>query len=224
MKKEIKGVLFDLDGTLIDTVGDITYSFNALLKDLNIKQIDKEETKKYVGRGLANAIRALLKDKNYNYEESEFDSLLKVITETYATHPYESSSVYSGNIEFVQKCLDNNVKVGVLSNKDDNLTKIIINYFFPDTPFTMIQGYSKEFLAKPDPNQLIRFSKLCNCDVSEVLLIGDSDVDWQTAVNGKSQKAILTWGFKTKEQLIELGCEPLYDTITELEKELFKWN
>lgn len=223
MKKRVEGVLFDLDGTLVNTIPDIATAINAALASEQLSPLDIEQVKSVVGRGLRNALRDALSLRDRTVSDGWLDELLDILMDTYAMHPMDDSRPYEGIPEFLQRLTDDSIAVGVLSNKADSLVQVIVKGLFPEIPFVMVEGMRSDKPRKPDPQGIREFARSLGMPVSQILYVGDSEVDWQTVRNlPEVQAGIVTWGFRSKEKLQASGVYPLLDTIGELEERIWR--
>ncbi|MFA5468447.1 MAG: HAD family hydrolase [Sphaerochaetaceae bacterium] len=218
-----KGVLFDLDGTLIDTIGDITYAINSALVLTGADPITPQVCQQFVGRGLKNALRLALESSGKAVEEPQLNHLVELVIETYAVSPYDHSHPYPGIEALLTDLHKAGISLGVLSNKTDSLVQPIIRGLLGHHPFIFIRGAAKEYTSKPSPEGVYAFGEQLGCSVNQLLLVGDSEVDYYTAEAAKMRSAIVTWGFRTRETLLAAGCSSLYDTVGELRKGVFPW-
>jgi phosphoglycolate phosphatase len=217
-KLTIKALLFDLDGTLVDTIGDILHAMNSALSHAGISPIDSRTCMRFVGRGLHNALRGALADSGRDIGPAALKELDQVLLDTYRSHPYERSLSYPGVERLLQNSIASGLTTGVLSNKEDSLVKVIVEKKFPDIPFAFVQGACEGIPLKPDPAAALSFARALELEPSQVLFIGDSEVDAQTAIAAGMPYVLVTWGFRPRAELAASGYHPLYDTVAELEE------
>ena len=207
-----KAVLFDLDGTILDTVGDINAALN---KTLGTNFTDKQ-CMNFVGNGLKNAIKNAAESanlKNINLNEA-FTELV----ENYKMCPVKYTKPYPGVQEFLDRLEEKNISIGVFSNKEQILAQTIVHTCFPHTRFNMIVGMHGGYEPKPSGQAVLAFCEKAGCTVKDLLYVGDSEVDYKTAQNAGSEVRILTWGMRTPEQLLASGVpkEVLINSILEI--------
>lgn len=223
MEKLVRGVLFDLDGTLVDTIPDIATAINSALAEENLAPLEVGQVQAVVGRGLRNALKGALAFRGREVSDGRLDELLEKLMETYEAHPADHSVPYDGIEDFLIRLADDGIAIGVLSNKADSLIQVIVRQLFPEVPFSMIEGMRSDTPRKPDPQGIHGFSRKTGVPVSRILYVGDSEVDWQTACNvPEVQVAIVTWGFRSKESLVASGVSAPLDTIGELEEKVWR--
>jgi len=213
-----KAVLFDLDGTLADTIEDITFAINAALKSEQIEPISIQEGKSFVGRGLRNALYQAAISRGGSISDTQLDSMMQVLSHTYAQYPIQFATPYEGAVECLEFCLANNMIVGVLSNKEHSLVVTIVDHLFPHIDFSRVQGASESYPLKPDPTTVTSFLTDHGLDRSELLFVGDSEVDGMTSLNAQVRGALVSWGFRDKKVLEDSNFSPIYDTFEELRK------
>ncbi len=213
-----KAILFDLDGTIANTIGDITYAMNAALSHYNFPIISDEEGKSCVGRGLKNALLRATSLRELTVSEEQLDTMLQILMDTYASNPTQFATEYEGASEFLAECVKSHIIVGVLSNKEDKLVQVIVNKLFPHIPFSFVLGAHSDYPLKPDPTSIKAFMNEFGILPHELLFVGDSEVDGITALNAQVRCALVSWGFRGKETLISSGFTNIYDTFKELKK------
>ncbi len=195
----LKAVLFDLDGTILDTVGDINAALN---KTLGTYFTDKQ-CMKFVGNGLKNAIKNAV--ESANLKNVDLDEAFTELVENYKMCPVKHTKPYPDVQEFLDKLQQKNIAIGVFSNKEQVLAQTIIHTCFPHTNFTMIVGMHGGYEPKPSGQAVLAFCKKAGCTVNDLLYVGDSEVDYKTALSAGAKVRILTWGMRTREQLLASG-------------------
>jgi phosphoglycolate phosphatase len=207
----IKAVLFDLDGTLLYTLEDIKASVNVPLENRGLKPISVEECREIVGHGLRDAVETSFSRREYKADKEEVDQALLELQIYYRENPTKYCKPYDNINEFLLKL---NIPFGLLSNKDDKIVKQIVPEVFEGISFDYVCG-AKNGILKPNKLRIIEFCEEFNLDSSEVLYVGDSEVDYRTAINANAQVALVTWGYRDKEELEKFGV-PMADTIDQL--------
>jgi phosphoglycolate phosphatase len=210
---KFKGIIFDLDGTLVNSLEDISDAMNTVLTGLNYPTHTYDAYQYFIGSGLRNTVSMALPALNKTEDQIEacFQSMVKGYSETCTvkTKPYE------GIPELLKQLSSANIKIAVFSNKADKLTKKIIAEIFPDY-FNTAVGLSTEALKKPNPFEAIEISKKWNLSPEEIIFIGDSDIDMQTAVNANMFPVGVSWGYRTEEELKNSGAKVVINTPLEL--------
>ena len=199
-----KGIIFDLDGTLVNSLEDISDAMNTVLTGLNYPTHTYDTYQYFIGSGLRNLVSKALPASNNSDEQIEicFDCMINEYREvcTIKTKPYE------GIITLLDNLVSRNIKLAVFSNKADELTKKIAAEIFPNY-FDAAVGLSTEELKKPNPFEALEISKSWNLKPEEILFVGDSDIDMQTAINANMFPVGVSWGYRTEEELITSGAK-----------------
>ena len=208
-----KGVIFDLDGTLVNSIEDIKNSLNRVLKQNGFKEKSLEDYTNNIGQGLYQ----LTIDSLDNKESKEVvDKVYAGLLKDYASNYLIDTKAYDGMLDLLNELVNKNILIGVNSNKKDEFTKDIVNTLFKDIPFILILGDRENINKKPDPysaNEIIDCMKLAK---SEVVYIGDTDHDMQTAINAEIDSIGVTWGYRSKEVLKSSGAKYTVDSVEEL--------
>ncbi|MHB8109892.1 MAG: HAD family hydrolase [Syntrophorhabdaceae bacterium] len=199
-----KGVIFDLDGTLVNSLADIADSMNAVLKTHGFPEHAKEDYKGFVGRGMTRLVISTLPENERNEVQIAKcrDALLIEYGRNYlnTTRPYDEVPELLGELaRWV-------IKTAVFSNKVDHLTKKIMAELFTGHQFAVVLGSSPDVPEKPDPKGVLAISRELGIEPQDLIYVGDSDVDMQTAVKAGMYGAGALWGFRTKEELIANGA------------------
>jgi phosphoglycolate phosphatase len=210
---KFKGIIFDLDGTLVNSLEDISDAMNTVLTDLNYPTHSYDTYQYFIGSGLRNLVSKALPASNNSDEQIEicFDCMINEYREvcTIKTKPYE------GIFELLDNLKSQNVKLAVFSNKADELTKKIAAEIFPNY-FDAAVGLSTEALKKPNPFEAIEISKKWNLKPEEILFVGDSDIDMQTALNASMFPVGVSWGYRTEEELKNSGAKIVINNSEDL--------
>lgn len=203
-----KVILFDLDGTLADTITDIANAVNITLKNHGYPTHPVESYKLMVGNGFAMLMqRALPQDLEIGKET--FECLVSEATEYYQSIALDTTAPFQGVTQTLEALVVRGIRLGVLSNKPDQLTKMIVNALFPNVPFVAIEGDLPNKPKKPDPSRALEILESIDVDPEEAFFVGDSGVDMDTARNGKMVPCGATWGYRSVEELRAHGARIL---------------
>ena len=199
-----KGIIFDLDGTLVNSLEDIADSMNKVLQDLNYPTHSYDVFQYFIGSGLRNTVSKALPESN-NTEE-QIDICLESMVKGYSQNCTLKTKPYDGIINLLGNLALRNINLAIFSNKADELTKRISAEIFPDY-FNTAVGLSVESLKKPNPSEALAICKNWNLKPEEVIFVGDSDIDMRTAVNANMFPVGVTWGYRTEEELLASGAK-----------------
>lgn len=218
----LKCIVFDLDGTLIDTIKDLAVATNIALKKNGCNEHDVNAYYDFVGSGIKTLCeRALNKLGKYNDELLE--KVFKDFKEYYDVNFNVYTKPYEGIVELVKFLKSSNYVVGVFSNKVEHLAKIVVELNFGSGLFDFVLGESPKYNKKPDATQLLDLLKDKSIDVSECLYIGDSDVDMMTAKNANITAVAVTWGFRSKEILSSYNPKFIVDIPKQINDIVLNW-
>ncbi|MBQ8321384.1 MAG: HAD family hydrolase [Clostridia bacterium] len=200
----IKCCIFDLDGTLLNTLDTITYYVNVTLKNHNIEPITLDECKSFVGSGARNLIRRALASRGIS-DESLTDAYLGEYKSYYDSDPYYLTEPYPKIYELLDALKARGIRLAVLSNKQQTATSLAVEHFFGDR-FDAVLGDGGDMPLKPEPDSAFYIMQKLGVTPSECAYIGDSDVDALTGINaGASLNISVLWGFRTEEELTRAG-------------------
>lgn len=206
-KNNIKCAVFDLDGTLLNTVKTINYYLNYALSLHGLSLISEEDTMSFVGNGAVKLVERTLNRVGGDF--SLFDSLYKTYNDAYNSDPYYLTGPYEGIVNLLSELKNRGIRLGVLSNKPDFAVKAAVDHFFPDT-FDVVYGARDDVALKPAPDGIYEILKDLGLSAEEIIYVGDSEVDVLTAKNAGIENGIFfTFGFRTRETLISAGAENL---------------
>lgn len=211
----IKACIFDLDGTLTNTLDSLVYSTNETLKEMKLPQISEEQCRLFVGNGARVLIeKALGSSGSENLDRIEeamqiygriFDANC-----TYHVVPYE------GITEMLESMKNRGLKLAVLSNKPHKQAVHVVETIFGKETFQWIQGQIDTVPRKPDPTAVLQIAEKLGATPEETLYIGDSEVDVATGKNAQMHTIGVTWGFRGKEVLEDAGAELIVDSPEEI--------
>lgn len=211
-----KAIIFDLDGTLLNTIDDIANSVNSVLEKSGFPVYGTEEIKYFVGTGFYNLIRLALPEKDR--DEDTIKKLVEMLREEYGTRWNQFTRPYEGIPELLDELTKRDIKKAVLSNKADNFTKIIIDQLLPGWHFEAVFGERPDVPKKPDPTAALEIADMLNIPLNEIILLGDSSYDMQTAVSAGMFAAGALWGFRKADELKSAGADTLIEKPLDLLK------
>lgn len=191
------GILFDLDGTLLDTLGDLHTAVNYALQQDGYPTRTLKEIRSYLGNGMRNLIKNALPAGTV---EEEVDRVLGIYRPYYDSHNEILTRPYEGILQALET-VKQTYPVGVVSNKQDSAVKPLCKTFFGDEIFAL--GEQPDCPRKPAPDMLVRAMQAL--DVDTCVYVGDSEVDLQVAKNAALPCLLVTWGFRDKEELQAAG-------------------
>ena len=202
----IKACIFDLDGTLLDTLSTITYFVNRSLLRSGLAPIGKEECKSIVGDGARVLLRRAYALRGVT-DADAVEEYLKEYLADYDSDPHRLTTPYDGIAEAVGRLMDAGIKVAVLSNKQDSATLSAVRHFFGDA-FTLVRGGRDGVPLKPAPDAAYAMLNALGVSAEEAAYVGDSEVDVKTAAAfGAGLPVAVLWGFRTERQLREAGAK-----------------
>ena len=211
-----QAVIFDLDGTLLDTIADLAKAGNYALVEMGLPIHNVDKYKQMVGYGKKKMIDNLLPDcckSGAKVADKLFDSY-------YNHHMLDNTKEYLGISDVLKGLKAKKIKLGVLTNKPHNFAIKMVEHYFPGL-FDMVLGMDKNSIVKPDPGILLNMIEDFKLDNSEVLYVGDSDVDILTGKNALVDTLSVSWGFRDKTQLKEMNPTYLIDEVKQLTDIIF---
>lgn len=209
-----KAVIFDLDGTLLNTLDDLADSTNYALSRFGYPTRTIEEVLQFVGNGVAKLIeRAIPEGKN----NPNFEKCLAIFKENYAQNMYNKTAPYNGIIEMLSNLKSKGIKIAVVSNKFDLAVKELCKKYFEGfIDFAAGENEAQGIKKKPAPDTVISVLNEFNFAPEDAVYVGDSDVDIMTAKNSKMPCISVTWGFRDEKFLLENGATILINAPSEI--------
>lgn len=214
MSQKFRAVLFDLDGTLADTLADLANAVNFALTKVGCPTHPQERFRYLVGDGARNLCqRALPADR-----QDLVDELLRLMRDHYDAHCFDETRLYPGIPELVTELHRRGYRLAVLSNKPDVFTKRMIAHYFQPMPFDAVHGQQPGQPIKPDPTVALQIAGEFNIPASEWLYLGDTNTDMRTATNAGMYPVGVLWGFREKDELLATGAKQIIAAPGELLK------
>lgn len=206
----IKACIFDLDGTLTDTLESLHYSVNLTLKEMGLSSITKEQCRSFVGNGarylIDKAIRAAGNENGDRIEEG-----MEIYRRIFDANCMYQVVPYDGILEMLDTLKEKGIKLAVLSNKPHQQTQKVVKTVFGDELFDIAQGQQDSIARKPSPDGVLHILDEFGVSPDECLYVGDSEVDVKTGMNAGATTIAVTWGFRSKEVLLDAGALHLID-------------
>ncbi|MGE4273517.1 MAG: GNAT family N-acetyltransferase [Desulfitobacterium sp.] len=210
----IKGIIFDLDGTLVDSLVDLADSMNRVLVNKSYPTHSLSKYQYFIGNGIRNLVREALPEAAQ--DEVEITQCFEAMMEDYTQHCLDKTRPYPGIVELLEQVNHKEIKCAVLSNKVDDLTKKIVRELFPKQRFEEVIGTRFDIPRKPNPEGALLISDSLQIPTSELLFVGDTGVDMKVAQNAQIRSVGVTWGYRTREELVEHGAQHLISDPSEL--------
>jgi phosphoglycolate phosphatase len=208
------GVIFDLDGTLLNTLDDLANSMNYVLQKHGFSVYATERYRYFVGEGMEKLVIHTLPPEHQDEEMVKL--CLSELIREYNRRWHDATRPYEGVGELIDKLESMGIKMSVLSNKPDRFTKITVERYFGLKRFDFVIGIREGIPKKPDPFGALEISRLSNIPPSAYLYLGDSGIDMKTA-NAAGMYAVgATWGFRGADELLVNGAKALINSPLEL--------
>ncbi|MCQ2411945.1 MAG: HAD family hydrolase [Sphaerochaetaceae bacterium] len=198
-----KAVLFDLDGTILDTSNDIGLALGTALGTT----FTYEQVNRFIGHGLRNAVINAMKELGFETSDEAVDAAKKRLDVAYRQVPVRYTKPYPGVHDLLRRLQSKGIALGVYSNKDQDLVETVLSICFPDIDFCFEAGWHGKYEPKPSAQAVHAFCDQLGLTMTDILYVGDSDVDYRTARNANADYRILTWGSRSKEMLLATGVD-----------------
>lgn len=211
----MKACIFDLDGTLTDTLESLVYSVNESLREMGLSSISEEQCRTFVGNGARYLMESALKAAG-DTEASRIEEGMQVYGRIFGENCTYRVVPYDGIVLMLEKMKARGMKLAVLSNKPHKQTVNVVETVFGKDMFAYIQGQSDTMKRKPEPDGVYYILDKLGVAKDECLYVGDSEVDVQTGNNAGLKNISVTWGFRSRELLENAGAEYVIDRPEEL--------
>lgn len=201
MKTEL--LIFDLDGTVLDTLEDLYLATNYALSLFGLEKRTKEEVRAFVGNGIRRLVELSVPSGT---DEKTVDGVFSAFNEYYAVHCADNTRLYDGIADVIKKLKEQGVKTALVSNKADYAVKALCERYF-DELFDFAVGEREGIRRKPSPDSVNEALRVLNTEKENAVYIGDSEVDVKTAANANIECICVLWGFRSRETLALNGGE-----------------
>lgn len=211
-----EAVIFDLDGTLVDTLDDLTDSVNFALSSFGFPKRNREEVRSFVGNGVRKLVYLSVPEGT---DEETSEKCLGVFKEHYKNNSRNKTKPYDGIIELLEKLCESDVKTAVVTNKMQSAAKDIVEFFFGNK-ISLAVGQVDGVAQKPNPDGVLLVLEKLGIKKEKAVYVGDSEVDCITARNAGVDCIGVTWGFRSAETLKESGAGIIVDEPLQILQEI----
>ncbi|MBN1197571.1 MAG: HAD family hydrolase [Candidatus Aminicenantes bacterium] len=211
---EIHAAVFDLDGTLLDSLADIAAAANQSLQDAGFPHHPAGRYAYFVGNGMRAMVERILPASSRDC--ATVTTLLTNVRRHYMHKWRFHTRPYPGIAQLIAQLLGRHIQLAVLSNKPREFLEEQVQWFFPGNPFAVVVGADKETPLKPDPTALLSIMKTMGSKPKNTMMIGDTAVDMRTAHAAGTIAVGVLWGFRTKDELESAGADQLVSVPAEI--------
>lgn len=209
----IQAFIFDLDGTLLDTLDDLADAANTALQELGYPTHPVDAYRTFVGSGIEILFRQALP---YGASSETIHRAVALMENSYATNWKHKTRPYAGILPILHTLHYIGFPLAILSNKPHAFTKLMVEHFFPQEMFAMVEGAKAHIPRKPDPTSAFAIATTWNIDPRHIAFVGDSNVDMQTANAANMLSIGCAWGFRGAQELREASAAYIIDTPLQL--------
>lgn len=210
---QITSIIFDLDGTLLDTLKGLADTTNKVMQQHNFPTHSINEYKTYIGNGLVKLVERSVPE---NTPQDTVEQCCADFGEIYKESWRDGCCPYQGIDDMLAAIHDGGISLAVLSNKPHEFTKLFVAHFFPKIKFKAVYGQRPGYDKKPEPGVALEIAKIMSTMPENILFVGDSGVDIQTGKNANMQTAAVSWGFRPLEELEANNPDIIINHPTEL--------
>lgn len=200
-------VIFDLDGTLLNTLDDLAAAGNYVLANHGFPIHPVEAYKQFVGNGIRKLIERAVPQKVL--ENIDLESLFQEFMAYYSAHKMDKTMPYNGIIKLLEWLQNKGIKLAVASNKAHEAMEPLMQHYFPTIRFDVVLGHKPGANPKPSPDMVLEIMKKTRETNETTLYVGDSNVDMLTAANARLTKIGVLWGFRSRDELVDAGADYL---------------
>lgn len=211
--RKIKAVVFDLDGTLLNTILDIGAGANAALHRSGLREHTIPEYRRLVGHGIRTLFRLAVPNDT---PQAVYDEALAYYLSYYPEHCTDHTDYFDGINEMLQTLMAHGLRLGVLSNKTETTSRKIIAHFFPQIPFELVWGNNGTRPLKPQTDAGFTLCEALSLRPDEIAYVGDGDTDMEFASKMGFFALGVTWGYRDRDELIAAGADALADRAEQI--------
>ena len=212
---KFKAFIFDLDGTLADSVQDLMESVNFALSSQNFPTLSLEEAIKKIGNGIDKLVIDALPEKQRENKKIIARSL-ELMAQKYSQSWQNNTCLYPGIADLLDQLMINKIPMAILSNKPDPFLQEIVKFLMGKWEFMVIFGARSGMPLKPNPQSTLEVIKQMNIDAHEIAFVGDGDTDIKTALGAGIHPIAVTWGLRSVEELTQVGAKTFINKPLEL--------
>ena len=210
-----KVCIFDLDGTIADTVESMAYVGNQVLREFGLTALPVENYNFYAGDGADELVRRMLA-ATPGGDKADYEQIRTVYRQRFAENPFYHVKPFDGIIELLEKLKEENIKIAVLSNKPHEAAVEVVNKIFGETMFHKVQGQTERIPRKPSPVGALAIAEAFGVKPEECLYCGDTNTDMDTGKAAGMYTIGVTWGFRPRQELVEHHADKIVDTPQEI--------
>lgn len=207
----VKAVLFDMDGTLLDTLDDIAARVNDMLRAFSYPEISREKVQEYVGDGARRLVERAVPQNADNIDEC-----YAFFKERFVNSDNARTKLFEGEAETLSELRARGLRLGIVTNKSQAACERLVKKFFPENTFSFVGGDSGSFPCKPDPSLALYAALSMRVSPAECLFVGDGETDVITALRAGMRGVSCLWGYRTREQLEGAGAKAFAASFPEL--------
>jgi phosphoglycolate phosphatase len=206
--------IFDLDGTLIDSLGDLADAMNAVLEGRGYPVHPRDSYRHFVGDGIEMLVRRALPPEIVN--EPNVAEFVEMLREEYSTRWLATTRPFPQIPELLAALRSLEIHTAVLSNKPDSPTRTLVGQLFADHPFVVVRGERTGVRRKPDPTSTLEIISELGTSPQHTVFVGDTPIDMKTGANAGTRTVGVTWGFREDHELVEAGADHIVHRPLEL--------
>lgn len=212
----IKLLIFDLDGTLLNTLDDIADAANHILEKHHFPTHPVDAYRYFVGNGMPTLVKRILPEKQK--EGTVYDTCLQEFLTYYARHMYDKTHVYAGLTAVLERIQSKGIKIAVATNKVHSAVAPLMKRFFPTIHFDVLMGQREGIPVKPNPQIVYDILSVLGCSADETLYFGDTSVDMKTAHYAGLRAVGVLWGYRLRQELEQENAEYIIQSPAEIEQ------